>query len=93
MASKKELIKKIEELENRLEVYRSLDGYIEFGILTVEVPLSLPIEKQKVLLETAQNTLQEGLDSIGVDIKIIALSNVAKSFEIFNVDKKKEESK
>jgi len=90
MASKKELIKKIEELENRLEVYRSLDGYIEFGILTVEVPLSLPIEKQKELLETTQNTLQEGLDSIGVDIKIIALSNVAKSFEIFNVDKKKE---
>ena len=93
MASKKELIKKIEELENRLEVYRSLDGYIEFGILTVEVPLSLPIEKQKELLETTQNTLQKGLDSIGVDMKIIALSNVAKSFEVFNVDKKKEESK
>ena len=93
MVSKKELIKKIEELEYRLEAYRSLDDYIEFGILTVEVPLSLPIEKQKELLETTQNTLQKGLDSIGVNMKIIALSNVAKSFEIFNVDKKKEESK
>jgi len=65
--------------------------YVEFGVMVVESPLGLSKEKTDELLKPVQERMNEQMELIGVDMKVIVMQGAVKSFDTYMVDAKKEE--
>ena len=73
-------------LRKQIEKLHKPKGYVEFGVMLVDMPLGLGKEKTDELLKPIQERMNEQMKSIGVDMPIIIMQGSVKSFNTYMID-------